>query len=175
MNQVLRSKDLLHSYLSRYLETAETADRRSGAIDFALPAVEEADDDLAAPGTDRIRAIFGLRPGIALPRVSAETALTFYRHLIRHLTLPCEARYCSDAAGAVYPVTVRGLLDPRAAPFDQRTGLCCIAYHKEQLEVVPLVDIEVGEQTPNYQLLEDYWFWMWNWHDARSCRPCKPR
>ena len=101
--------------------------------------------------------------------------LTYYRYLASRLTLPCEARYSSDADGTIYPVTVTGLIDPQTMPSDNPVGLCCMVYHRNKAEVMPLVDIEVGYDSPNFQLLEDYWFWLWNWRESRSYRPSKPR
>ena len=132
-------------------------------------------EQLPAPGTDRIRAILGLRSGASLPTVNAETMLAYYRYLSSCLTLPCEARYSSDAAGTVYPVTVTGLVDPQTAPSDNRIGLACVAYCRNKLDFLPLLDIEVEHDSPNSQILEDYWFWLWNWRESRSCRPSQRR
>ena len=38
---------------------------------------------------------------------------------------------------------------------------------KGQFEInLPLVELEVSEDSPNYQLIEDYWYWFWNWRAA---------
>ena len=124
---------------------------------------------------DRIRAILGLRREASLPKVNAATMLKYYRFLSSRLTLPCEARYSSDADDTVYPVTVVGLVDPQTIPSDNRAGLFCIAHHRNQVDSLPLVNIEVGYGCPNFPILEDYWFWFWNWRESRSYRPSKPR
>jgi hypothetical protein len=124
---------------------------------------------------DRIRAILGVRNGAALPQVNAATMLTYYRFLSSRLTLPCEARYSSDADGTVSLVTVSGLVDPQTMPSDHRAGLCCVAQHGNKAEILPLVDVEVEPDSPNFQFLEDYWFWLWNGRDSGFCRPSKPR
>ncbi len=128
------------------------------------------------PGTeDRIRAILGLQNGASMPKVNAATLLRYYRYLSSRLTLPCEARYSSDADATIYPVTVTGLVDPETMPSDNRAELCCIAYHRNKAEILPLVDIEVGDDSLNFPILEDYWFWLWNLRESRSYRPSKPR
>jgi len=124
---------------------------------------------------ERIRAVLGVRNGTELPKVDAATMLAYYRYLARHFTLPCDARYSSDADGAVSLVTVTGLIDPQTMPSDNLAGLCCTAYHRNKTEILPLVDLEVGHDSPNFQFLEDYWFWLWNWRESRSYRPSKPR
>ena len=91
------------------------------------------------------------------------------------MTLPCEAQYSSDADGTIYPVTVTGLVDFQTMPSDIWAGLCCMANHRNKAEILPLVDIEVGDDSPDFQILEDYWFWLWNWRESRFHRPSKPR
>ena len=133
-------------------------------------------EQLPMPGTeDRIRAILGTPKGASLLKVNAATMLTYCRYLSSRLTLPCEARYSSDADGTVYPVTVTHLLDPVMMPSDTQAGLCCIAYYRNKADILPLVDIEVGRASPNFQILEDYWFWLWNLRESRTYRPSKPR
>jgi len=132
-------------------------------------------EQLPMPGpVDRIRAILELPRGASLPRVNAATMLTYYRYLSSRLALPCEARYSSDD-GTVYPVTVTGLVDPQTKPSDPWVGLCCMAYHRNKTEILPLVDIEVEHDSPNFQILEDYWFWLWNWRESRSYARFKSR
>ncbi len=124
---------------------------------------------------DRIRAILGVRNGRALPKVNAATMLAYYRFLSSRLTLPCKARYSSDADGTISLVMVSRLVDPQTIPPDHRAGLCCVAHHGSKAEILPLVDVEVEPDSPNFQFLEDYWFWLWNWRDSRSYRSAKPR
>ena len=56
-------------------------------------------------------------------------------------------------------------------PSDNSAGLCCMAYHRNKAEILPLADVEVGIDSPNFQFLEDYWFWLWNWRESRSIDP----
>jgi hypothetical protein len=28
---------------------------------------------------------------------------------------------------------------------------------------VPLIELEIPGDSPNFQLIEDYWHWFWNW------------
>ena len=133
-------------------------------------------EQLPAPGTeDRIRAILGVRRGALLPRVNAATMLRYYRYLASRLTLPCEARYSSDDDDTIYPITVTGLVDPQTMPSDSQAGLCCTVHFMNTADIMPLINIEVENDSPNFQILEDYWFWSWNWSESHSTRPSKPR
>jgi hypothetical protein len=119
---------------------------------------------------DRIRAILGLRKGRALPDVNDATMLKYYQYLSSRLTFPFEAQYSSETEPVVYPTTVVGLADPRQLAADPFVGLCCIAQIKNKAAVLPLVDIEVAEDSPNFRFIEDFWFWIWNWRDVCSQR-----
>jgi hypothetical protein len=143
----------------------------SPAVDFQDPY-----EQLPMPAPeDRVRAILGLCRGASLPKINAATLFRYYRYLSSRLTLPCEARYSSDSDDTVYPVTVIRLVDPQTMRCDNRAGLSCIVYQRNKADALPLVDIEVGHDCPNFQILEDYWFWVWNWRESRSCCPSKPR
>ena len=172
-----RSFDAHHG-LSPIMELKPTVlnhDSRE-SIDRSVADFQDPYEQLPMPAAeDRIRAILGLRKGASLPKVNAATMFKYYRYLSSRLTLPCEARYSSDVDDTVYPVTVIRLVDPQAVPSDHRAGLCCIAYHRNKTDSLPLVDIEVAYDSPNFQILEDYWFWLWNWRKSRSYRPSKPR
>ncbi len=149
---------------------SSSADVAARSPDLSMPVLP---DRLAMPGTeDRIRAIFGLGRGGALPAVNSATMLTYYRHLLDCLALPCEAVYSSDTGG-IHPVTVTALVDPQATPSDG-AALCCIAVHSNKVESLPLVDIEVEPDNPNFQSFEDYWFWYWNLRESHLYRPSKP-
>ena len=28
---------------------------------------------------------------------------------------------------------------------------------------LPLIELEVPDDSPNFQFVEDYWYWFWNW------------
>jgi hypothetical protein len=129
----------------------------------------------ASTTEDRIRVVLGVPSGMSLPKVNAVSMLTYYRYLSSRLILPSEARYSSDADGTISLVTINSLVDPRTMPSDNRAGLCCTAHHRNKAEILPLVDIEVEPDSPNFQILEDYWFWLWNWRENHPYRPAKPR
>jgi hypothetical protein len=150
-------------------------DYRDRSTDTSEKDFEVVCEQSQMQASDRIRAILGLRKGASLPNVNAESMLLYYRHLLDRMTFPCEATYSSDAAGTASPVIVTGLVDPETIPFDNRVGLCCTAYCEDEVDVVPLVDIEIGEGCSNFHLAEDYWFWVWNWREGHPYRPSKPR
>jgi hypothetical protein len=113
----------------------------------------------------RIRAALGLARG-PLPHVTSVWLERYHRELAHRLALPFTSRYAGDLkplGQPAIPVTVISLLHPDQLAHPEQTGLTCQALHgKEQIEI-PLVDLEVADDSPNFQPIEDYWYWFWNW------------
>ena len=152
-----------------------TIDDYTSGLNSSMPDFSDLRERLAVSTEDRIRDILGGRSSTPLPKVNAATLHAYYRHLSSRLVLPCEARYSSEADGMISPVTVKALVDPQTLPPDNRVGLCCMAHRRNKAEILPLVDVEVEPDSPNFQPLEDYWFWLWNFRESRSYRTSKPR
>jgi hypothetical protein len=58
---------------------------------------------------------------------------------------------------------VVSLLNPEEHEGHEEHGILCrVLYGTEQIEV-PLANVEVNEDSINFQLVEDYWYWFWNW------------
>jgi hypothetical protein len=114
----------------------------------------------------RIRKILGLTGG-ALPKADIKWLRKYYDYLAAALDFPFDAQYVEDNSGCQVissSGTVVSLIDLGSDPSIEQRGLVCRAWKGQQQVVdVPLVDLEVGDESPNYQLLEDYWFWFWNW------------
>jgi hypothetical protein len=46
---------------------------------------------------------------------------------------------------------------------DEFDGILCKT-RKGKYEInLPLNELEIPQDSPNFQLIEDYWFWFWNW------------
>ena len=59
--------------------------------------------------------------------------------------------------------TVVELLDPVNDICDEFDGIFCKT-RKGKYEVnLPLTELEISEDSPNFQFIEDYWYWFWNW------------
>lgn len=132
-------------------------------------------EPLVSERIDRIRAIFELPYGESLPRINSAAMFRYYRYLLSQISLPFEVCYSPHNNDTICQATVTSLVDPQIMPSDNRAGLCCLAQHRGNTDILPLVDIEVEDGTPNFHLLEDYWFWFWNWHEEYSHRATMPR
>jgi hypothetical protein len=113
----------------------------------------------------RIRTALGVTRG-RLPRVDDETLSQYYAYLSANLSLPFAACYpeptTSRDKGQVRCIVVE-VLDPARHMGDELDGLFCKT-RKDRFEVnLPLIELEVAQDSPNFQLIEDYWYWFWNW------------
>lgn len=117
---------------------------------------------------DRILSVFGLRNGGRVPPVSRTTLLAYCKFLRDRLSMPFEAEHYSVHSRTAHRVTVVDLLSPTQPDAETSRGLVCLARCGDRVLRLPLVDLEVSENDPKFHLIEDYWFWAWNWGIARS-------
>jgi hypothetical protein len=107
---------------------------------------------------DRIRAVFGLCGGDVLPLSNDECQQTYFHYLKARLAFPFAARYCDPVESPQRPVTVMGMCDE--IPFQEDFGLVCNVLEGESLDAVSLCELQLDDDQPNYQLVEDYIAWF---------------
>jgi hypothetical protein len=117
-----------------------------------------------SPGNqdDRIRLILGLTGDDPLPEVDQEMLVKYRDYLNKHLSFPFAAKHCPED-DPESDITVTCLPDPDDYDCDEFYGLFCEARLGGQHITVPLGDIEVKKAKPNYQLVDDYLYWFWNY------------
>jgi hypothetical protein len=121
----------------------------------------------APPGLDeeqeRIRAVFGLSPDAPLPQVNL-LSLTHYRdYLSARLTFPFHALYAESTPPVRHLVRYVTLVGLRSEIGFVSGGLLCEVENVPHGKSLPLAEIGVREDNPNYQLLDDYAYWFYNW------------
>ena len=113
----------------------------------------------------RILSALGLS-GDRLPHIDNENLFRYYEYLSEHLTFPFITYYpepTNPREETLYECKVHELLDPSRYVSDEFDGIFCKT-RKGAFEVhLPLVELEVPQESPNFQLVEDYWYWFWNW------------
>ena len=114
---------------------------------------------------DRIRMVFGLTSDDGLPKADEHMQRHFFDYLKTHLSFPFKADYWP--ASALGPsesgeVSVLGFADP---PLDRKEGIVCNARRGKDEFQVPLVGLQVEEDNPNFQYVEDYTYWLWEEQD----------
>jgi hypothetical protein len=99
-----------------------------------------------------------------LPVVDAATVRHCYRYYSQNLSLPCVAWYPAptDEDGG-YPCTVTELIDPATGPGDKFHGIFCKVRKGKQERNLPLIELELSPDNPNYRLVERYRNCFWHW------------
>ena len=104
--------------------------------------------------------------GEHLPNVDEETLSRYYNYLSARLSFPFTAHYPEPTTSleeVQYRCTVLELLDPTKDICDDFDGIFCKT-RKGKYEInLPLIELEVPDDSPNLQFIEDYWYWFWNW------------
>ena len=98
------------------------------------------------------------------PTVDAAGLRHCYRHLSRILSLPCAAWYPepTDENGG-HPCTVTELIDPATGLGDKFQGIFCEVRSGKQARKLPLAQLELPLEDPNYRLVQRCWDCFWHW------------
>jgi hypothetical protein len=100
------------------------------------------------------------------PSVDEETLSRYYTYLSARMSFPFAAHYPeprSSLEEVQYRCIVLELLDPTNDIYDDFDGIFCKT-RKGKYEInLPLIELEVPNDSPNSQFIEDYWYWFWNW------------
>jgi hypothetical protein len=110
----------------------------------------------------RIQAVFGLPEDAPLPRVDRGTLLTYRQHLESHLRVPFDALHAETRPPVrhlVHSVRVLRVLDVEHHVGD---GLLCEVQNHRGTKALPLAEVGVREENPNYQIVDDYAYWFIN-------------
>jgi hypothetical protein len=113
---------------------------------------------------DRIIKAFGSVSQI--PRVHEEPLARYYKYLTARLSFPFTAYYPEPTTTLEVVrrrCTVVELLDPAKDICDEFGGIFCKARTGEHEISLPLIELEIPQDGHNFQLIEDYWCWFWNW------------
>jgi Calcium binding len=115
---------------------------------------------------DRVRRVFGLTHDDPLPEVGHETLLSYHHYLAARLKFPLFTTYRGESgpfSRKKMTVTITGLLDPEGDDSDEGYGLLCRGLDRDEQVELPLDEIEVDEEDPNFRLVTDYSYWFHNW------------
>jgi len=114
---------------------------------------------------DRIKTALGVPMDWVVPKVNRRTLFRYYEYLSANLRFPFVAHYpelTNLSEERDFRCLATGLVSPAMLgnPLD---GLFCTV-RKENCKLnLPLIELIVPQTTRNFQLIEDYWYWLWNW------------
>ena len=109
---------------------------------------------------DRVRAIFGLTSDDPLPEVNPQNQRIYREYLAARLSFPfeCQCWHRGDSPkGTWHSLTVTGLREEH--PIDETDGVMCQAREGDRAWELPLGELEVAEDNPNYEFVDDYAYW----------------
>jgi hypothetical protein len=109
---------------------------------------------------ERIRAVFGLYGEAALPPVNGQTLRIYRDYLAAHLSFPFSAIYAESRPPIrrlVRYVNVMRLQDVGSRPAQ---GILCDIDGTIAVRELPLLEIGVRDDDPNYRLIDDYAYWF---------------
>jgi hypothetical protein len=109
---------------------------------------------------ERIRAVFGLCGGAPLPPVNGDTLRSYHDYLAAHLSFPFSALYAENTSPIrrlVRCISILGLQDVSSRPSQ---GILCRIEGAGPLRELPLAEIGVRDDDPNYRLIDDYACWF---------------
>jgi hypothetical protein len=99
-------------------------------------------------------------------RVGPESLGRYFAHLVAHLSLPFAACYPEPRTPqekAEFGCRVTRLLDPGRHLGDPFDGIFCQT-RKGRFQVnLPLVELCVSREDGNFQTIDDFCYWFWNW------------
>jgi hypothetical protein len=114
---------------------------------------------------ERIAAALGPASGL-VPKVDDETLRRYYKYLSENLTFPFTVHYpepTNSREEFQFRCTVLELLDPSEQLGDMFDGIFC-ATRKGMYEInLPLNELKVAHDSPNFDLIEDFRCWFWHW------------
>jgi hypothetical protein len=100
------------------------------------------------------------------PIVDEKTLSRYYKYLSARLSFPFTAHYPAPRSSleeGQYRCIVLESLDPAKYIYDEFDGIFCKT-RKGTFEVnLPLIELEMSEDSSNFQLIEDYGYWFCNW------------
>jgi hypothetical protein len=98
--------------------------------------------------------------------VDEETLSRYYDYLAASLSLPFAAYYPEPKNSQEveeYQCEVLELIDPATYLGDEFDGIFCKTRKGPYELNLPLIDVHLPEDNPNFRLIEDYSYWFWNW------------
>jgi hypothetical protein len=107
---------------------------------------------------DRICMVFGLTSDDPLPDDSEATEMVYFFYLKKHLTFPFPAQLFDPLRNRKREVAATGMCD--ACPIEDGFGVVCNVLDGGRQEQVPLSELKVEPDNPNFQMVDDYITWF---------------
>ena len=113
----------------------------------------------------RIKTALGLPMDRVIPKVGRKTLSRYYDYLSANLQFPFVAHYpepTNPQEERDFRCVVSSLVSPETLG-DESDGLFCMVWKGSRRSEMPLIELVVPQKSHGFQLIEDYWYWLWNW------------
>ena len=100
-------------------------------------------------------------PGSTKRRFPA--TINIFRPTFLSRSSPTTRRQKVPQEESAFRCVVLELLDPAKHLGDEFDGIFCKTRKGKYDINLPLIELELPDDSRNFQLIEDYWFWFWNW------------
>jgi hypothetical protein len=114
---------------------------------------------------ERINPVFGLTAEDDWPDINGQTLEIIFDHLISTVSFPFNAEFAmpdrEKGGENITIIEVHNIVDPDTTEDLEAYGLVCEAADDRGNFKVPLSEIVIQQDDPNYRLIEDYCVWYW--------------
>ena len=118
----------------------------------------------------RLTFVFQINEEDEFPKISGLTMEVMYDHLLKNVFFPFKAEYAMPTEdfrkNVIVDIDVTQLLHVDESPDLTDLGIICTANYNEQEIKVPLAEVVIKQEDPNFHLVEDYCIWFWNEKNA---------
>ncbi len=130
-----------------------------------LPAPQEEVHyyDLENQARKRLAAVFGTDPQEDLPPVNLRNLEIYHDYVKSKINFPFFGVFTMmDGERTVYiDVEAVSIMDPDETPDLDQFGLICEVKYEGQTGKMPMAEIVINQEDPNYDYIEDYCIWFW--------------
>ncbi len=132
------------------------------------PVLEDGDRhfyDIEEESLKRVAKLFRFPEEKELPSVNMQYLEIFYDHLIKHVNFPFYGVFGEQKEEDIvyHNVEVLGLIDPDETSDLDKFGILAQVNLNNQLVKMPLAEIVINQGDPNYEEVEDFCVWYWNY------------
>jgi hypothetical protein len=114
---------------------------------------------------ERMAPIFGITTDDNWPDINHQSMEILYDHLISNVSFPFKAEFSmpdpEKGGEAITDIYVDNIVDPDLIDETEAYGLICEAREEKGGFKVPLSEIVIKQDDPNFNLIEDYCIWYW--------------
>ncbi|MDH4199631.1 MAG: hypothetical protein OEV66_04545 [Spirochaetia bacterium] len=114
---------------------------------------------------ERLNPVFGMSPEEDWPEINGQNMEIIFDHLISAASFPFPAEFSmpdpEKGGETITDIMVENILDPDSTEAIDSYGLICDAHDEKGSFKVPLSEIVIKQDDPNYHLIEDYCIWYW--------------